>query len=234
MPYLPPTISDFKAQFTRDFAYATPSSLPGVVGTQGTAVLNGGQSVVSITVNVAGSGQTNNATSPVVLYGGGGVNATATLLIAGGVGGPFTVANGGFGYKFAPLVYVPIGGDNTNTEKVTDYDIANALSPAGAFNFSGTLFASQAEFTYAANLLAAHYLVSSVVAGTTGLGGKANWLTADQSGGNVSQSFEIPERIKKSPYLARLSTTPYGMQYLELVLPQLIGNMAVFPRRTLP
>jgi hypothetical protein len=234
VPYLPPTISDFKAQFVRDFGYATPLSVSGIVGATGTAVLSGSQSVASITLVTAGSGQADGATQPVVIYGGGGVNATATIAISGGVASAFTVANAGFGYPFAPLVYVPIGGDNTNTEKVTDYDIARALSPAGAFNFNAGLFASQGEFTYAAGLLAAHYLVASVVAGTTGLGGKANWLTSDQSGGNVSQSFEIPERIKKSPYLALLSKTPYGMQFLELVLPQLIGNMQVFPRRTLP
>ena len=234
MPYLPPTISDFKAQFVRDFSYATPLSLPGVVGAQGTASLSGGQTVTGITLDVAGSGQTDGATTPVVLYGGGGLNATATIAIAGGIATAFTVANAGFNYKFAPLVYVPLGGDNTNTEKVTDYDIARALSPAGSFNFNSGLFASQSEFTYASGLLTAHYLVNSVVAGTTGLGGKANWLTSDQSGGNVSQSFEIPDRIKKSPYLASLSKTPYGMQFLELVLPQLIGNMQTFPRRTLP
>lgn len=234
MPYLSPTIPDFKAQFVRDFPYATPLAVSGIVGATGTAVLSGGQSVASVTLNTAGSGQPDGATQPVVVYGGGGLNATVTVAISGGVASAFTVANAGFGYKFAPLVYVPIGGDNTNTEKVTDYDIARALSPAASFNFSEGLFGSQAEFTYAAGLLAAHYLVTSVVAGTTGLGGKANWLTSDQSGGNVSQSFEIPERIKKSPYLASLSKTPYGMQFLELVLPQLIGNMHVFPRRTLP
>lgn len=234
MSYLLPSIGDFKGQFIRDFPYATPLAPKGVTVASVTANLSAGGAVSSLTVASGGSGY--SATSPisVTIYGGGGIGALAGAVTqSAGVITAIALSNGGYGYKLAPQVYVGVG-DNTDQEKVTDPDIASAFTVATQFNLTKALFASQAAFTYAYNLLAAHYLCETVRAGTTGLNGKDDWLTRARQVGNVSEDFDIPARVLNSPFLSKLSKTTYGAQFLEVVSPQLIANMAPFHRDTLP
>lgn len=235
MSYVSPTISDFKQQFGRDFPFATPAEVPdGVVLPVGTPVTNG-NSVTGITLVSPGSGL-KTGTVNVVLYGGGGSRATANVTIAAGIASGFAVTNEGIGYTSAPNLYVPVPGqgDNTDKKKVTDYDIARAITMALAFNMTQALFGSQDAFTTAYDLLAAHYLCETLQAGMTGLRGQADWLTKSKTVANVKQDFEIPDRILKSPYLGKLSKTTYGAQFLELVSPQLIGNVQSFRGQTNP
>ena len=233
MSYVLPTISDFKGQFVRDFPYATPLNPSGVVGAQLSALLNG-DGVSTIAVVSGGSGYSGTATPKVIIYGGGGIGAQAVATIVAGVISTITVTSPGYGYKTAPQVYVGAGGDDTNSEKVTDADIALAYSKALAYNSTQTLFGSQIAFTIAYNLLAAHYLCETLIAGGLGLNGKSEWLTNSKTVGNVTESFSIPDRILKSPILAKFSKTTYGAQFLEMVSPRLIGNYQSFYRPTLP
>ena len=234
MSYSLPTIADFKAQFRRDFPFATPASANGVVRPLGTASINNGQQVTAIAVDDPGSGLSANPTPiEVVIYGGGGIGAAAQGAVVAGEMPAIVVTNPGIGYATAPFVYVPIGGDNTDLKKVSDFDIAAAFT-AMAFNMTQRLAGSQSTFTRAYNLLAAHYLCESLIAAGTGLGGQADWLTEAKTVGNVSQHFAIPDRVLKSPLLSKLSKTTYGAQFLELMSPQLIGNFQSFHRATLP
>lgn len=233
MAYQLPTIPDFKAQFVRDFPLATPLTLAGVVGAEATASLNG-SSVSAVAVTLGGSGYKPSQLPGVIFYGGGGIGARASVTLAGSAVATVVVASGGYGYLLAPVVYITLGGDNTDQEKVTDWDIARAFVAAVQFNSTQGVFGTQAAYTYATNLLAAHYLCETIAAGGMGLGGKAEWITKAKDVGNVSEQFDIPARILNSPYLSKLSKTTYGAQYLELVSPQLIGNFQSFHRRTLP
>lgn len=235
MSYVTPTISDFKEQFARDFPFATPLAVPsGVVLPVLVAVLTSG-AVTSFTGLPSGSGMANVATA-LVIYGGGGAGAKATMTPVLGIATTVTLVNGGGGYTTVPNVYVPVpgAGDNTNNDKVTDFDIARAITKAMAFNMTQDIFSSQASFLIAYNLLAAHYLVETVRAGMTGLRGTADWLTKSKTVGGVKQDFEIPDRVLKSPFLSKLSKTTYGAQFLELVSPQLIGNIQSFRGQTNP
>lgn len=234
MAYLLPTIADFKAQFVRDFPFATPSATAGVVGATATASIDDSGSVTGVAVDTAGSGLPSQPTPAAVVYGGGGIGALLSVTVVGGAVTAIAVTNGGYGYTTAPLVYVALGGDNTNTKKVSDFDIARAFNAAEAFNMTRNLSGSQSAFTYAYNLLAAHYLCETLQASMTGLGGKAEWLTQSKMVGNVSESYQIPPRVLNSPFLAKLSRTTYGAQFLELFSPQLVGNMSAFYRPTLP
>lgn len=233
MSYRLPTLQNFKEQFVRDFPYATPASKSGIVGAEAEAEIGGFGVVTRITLTSPGCGYPDNSPA-VVIYGGGGIGARASAAIVGGAVALITLLSGGYGYSGTPIVYITVSGDNTDTEKVTDYDIANAFTAAGQFNTSQNLFSSQSGYSYATNLLAAHYLCLTVAAGSTGLFGKAEWLTRTKTVGNVSETYEIPPRILNSPYLSKLSKTTYGAQFLELMSPQLIGNMQVFHRMTLP
>jgi len=231
--YLLPSIADFKAQFARDFPFATPAAVSGVVGATATASINAG-SVSGIAVNTPGSGLSNTAPPSVVVYGSGGVGALASATVSAGAVTLITVTAAGYGYVTAPRVYVALGGDNTNPERVTDFDIARAFNAAESFNMTRNLSGSQAAFTYAYDLLAAHYLCESLQASGTGLGGKAEWLTNSKTVGNVSESYQIPPRVLNSPFLSKLSRTTYGAQFLELFSVQLVGNMQSFYRPTAP
>lgn len=234
MAYQLPTIPDFKAQFIRDFPYATPLAVVGMVGAEATASLDSGGSVSAIAVDSGGSGYSETQPPGVIVYGGAGAGCFATPTVAGRAITAIAVTKAGFGYKVAPFVYVTLGGDNTDTTKVTDWDIARAYVAGTQFNFTEGVFSTQAAFFWGINLLAAHYLCETLIAAGTGLGGKADWLTKSRDVGDVAEQYEIPARILNSPYLSKLSRTTYGAQFLELVGPQLIANFQSFHRRTLP
>jgi len=118
----------------------------------------------------------------------------------------------------------PFASDQTDTTKVMDSDINSALLAAGV-NFNQALFGDQPTYSYAFNLLAAHYLVTSLLSSAQGIQGQGEWTTQSKGAGNLSTAFAIPERILANPTMALLSKTRYGMLYLELMLPKLIGAM---------
>jgi len=227
-----PTVPDFKAQFVRDFPYAVPVT-GGGTGATASLSLNNGMSVQSLTLLTGGSGYPE--APDVLIYGGGGIGAIASAAITNGVVSSLTLVSGGQGFMYAPTIYLSNGvGDNTDTTKVTDYDIVTGFNAATQFNLNASLFSSQYAYIYAINLLSAHYMVLNLQAGNTGIAGKAEWLTSSKSVGNISEQYMIPARMMKSPYLSKLSKTTYGAQFLELVSPLLIGNIRSYYGGTNP
>lgn len=125
----------------------------------------------------------------------------------------------------------PYGTDpNVN---VTDADINKAFVQA-SFNMNQALFASQEQYTVGYLYMTAHYLCVDLRASSQGINGQFAWLEQSKSVGNVSQSFGIPDRILQDPYFAMLSKTNYGAKYLQLILPQLAGQVFIAYGRTLP
>lgn len=233
MSYVNPSIPGFKAQFVRDFPYGVP-----LVG-------GGSGAELSVTLGAAGggiqavavvAGGTSYPKAPtVLLFGGSGVGAVLAAVMTAQAISSVNIVNPGFGYTQQPSIYISNGmGDNTDLAKVTDYDLQAAIVAAMSFNINPCLFSSQTAYTYAYNLLVAHYLCENIAAGNTGIFGKAEWLTSAKTVGNVTEHYEIPDRVIRSPYLSKLSKTTYGAQFLELVSPQLIGNIAPFHRQALP
>lgn len=123
--------------------------------------------------------------------------------------------------------------DQTDMTRVRDVDVERALVQAGV-NFNDALWASQETFLEARLLLAAHFLCQNLLASTQGLGGSAQWLTNSKAVGPLTESFSIPERILRSPFLAAISKTLYGSLYLQLLTPLLVGNVAVVCGRSTP
>lgn len=238
MPYVLPDIPAFKAQFIRDFPYAVPlaGGGSGVVLTPVIGGANGG--IVSVTVNAGGTGFPANTVPDLIVQGGAGTGALLKAIMAAGAIASVTVLAPGYGYlppPYAPSIYNSNGlGDNTQRSKVTDFDISAAMSRAFVFNLTQSMVSSQAAFTQLYNLLSAHYLCENLQASGAGLGGKAEWVTNSKTVGNVTESYNIPDRVMRSPILSKLSKTTYGSQFLELISPQLIGNIQVFHRNTLP
>ena len=116
----------------------------------------------------------------------------------------------------------PYGTDMSTS--VLDQDIAIAFVSTNV-NISQDFFADQGSYTLGYLLLTAHYLVLNLRASSQGLNGQFNFLQASKGVGSVSESFAIPQRILDNPELAMYAKTNYGAQYLQLILPQLTGQM---------
>lgn len=116
----------------------------------------------------------------------------------------------------------PYGTDMETS--VLDQDIAKAFGQTN-FNFNPGLFADQSAYDIGYLLLAAHYLVIDLRMSSQGLSGKYSWTTQSKSVGSVSESYAIPQRILDNPDMAMLAQTPYGAKFLQLILPQLAGQM---------
>lgn len=115
----------------------------------------------------------------------------------------------------------PYGTDPATS--ILDQDIARAFIGGNAIN--ADLFGDQGSYTNGYMLLSAHSLVINMRASSQGLGGAFAFLESSKSVGSVSQSFSIPPQILDNPEWAVFATTAYGMQYLALVLPLLVGQV---------
>ena len=230
MPFTIPTVSDFKSQFSRDFPYAVPA-----YGASGIASINISGVVTSISLGAGGFGY---STVPTVIVGAApgdlGTGATAIANIAGGQVTGFTVTNGGSNYGQPPIITITGGaGDPSDLSKVTDNDISGAIFDA-QFNINQALFPTQQFFSRAFLYLAAHQLVEKLLAAQEGMGSQYSWLTVSKSIDSVTEGFQIPERIAQDPMLSHFSKTRYGAMYLQIISPQLIANVFVAFRETLP
>ncbi len=116
---------------------------------------------------------------------------------------------------------------------VVDQDIAKCFQQTN-INMNQQLWADQASYNVGYLLLAAHYLVVDLRMSSQGLSGQYSWLPSGKSVGSVSESFSIPQRILDDPYMAGLCQTNYGAKYLQLILPQLSGQIFIAPGSTRP
>lgn len=96
------------------------------------------------------------------------------------------------------------------------------------------LWDNQTQFTIAYNLLAAHFLVLTLRASSQGINGQYTWLQNTKAVGQVSEGFTIPQRVIDNPDFAQYFKTNYGAQYMQLLWPQLCGNMFSVCGSTLP
>lgn len=125
----------------------------------------------------------------------------------------------------------PFGSDIETS--VTDPDIAKAYQQTNV-NINQGLFDGQSAYSIGYLLLSAHYLVMDLRASGQGISGQFSWTEQSKSVGNVSQSFAIPQRIMDNPLWALYSQTNYGVQYLQLILPQLAGQVFISYGSTRP
>jgi hypothetical protein len=107
---------------------------------------------------------------------------------------------------------------------VLDQDITAAFVFTNV-NFNQALFGDQGSYNLGYLLLSAHYLVMNLRASSQGLNGQFNFLQNSKGAGSVNEAFAIPQRILDNPDWAILSKTNYGAQYLQLIIPQLAGQI---------
>jgi hypothetical protein len=114
-------------------------------------------------------------------------------------------------------------GTDVETQ-VVDQDITKAFQLVNV-NVNSALFADQSSYNVGYLLLSAHYLVTNLRASSQGINGQYNFLQASKGAGNVSEAFGIPQRILDNPDLSMLCKTNYGAQFIQLILPQLSGQI---------
>jgi hypothetical protein len=68
-------------------------------------------------------------------------------------------------------------------------------------------------------------MVIALRASSQGINGQWGWAQNNKSVGAISEGFEIPERIKNNPDFMQYYKTNYGAQYLNLLWPQLSGQV---------
>lgn len=114
--------------------------------------------------------------------------------------------------------------DPDNLDYIRDKDIERAIDE-GIIHFNSGLFPSDEATTNVFMYLAAFCLVRNLQNSAKGITSQAKFPISSNSVGSVSVNYSIPERYSKDVYLNSFTQNGYGMRYLELVLPYLVGNV---------
>lgn len=120
--------------------------------------------------------------------------------------------------------YAP-DNDPTNLNFITDNDISKACDQA-LINFNPGLFGNNADATIVFWWLWAFYLVYDLQTSAKGISSQSKFPISSNSVGGVSVTYSIPEKYAKEPALSVFTQNGYGMKYLSLVLPNLVGNVS--------
>jgi len=107
---------------------------------------------------------------------------------------------------------------------VQDQDIDNAFLDAQTQLNQG-LFGTDPQITAAYLYLTAHCLCLIIRQANAGIDSPAEMPVASRAVGSVNETYQIPDAYKNSPILAQYATTAYGLKYLGLALPAMVGNM---------
>ena len=132
-------------------------------------------------------------------------------------------------------------GDGPTT--VMDRDIQNALNAASSlfnpalFDTSpvGVLPSQTSESLIAYLNCAAHFMVTALQAvggfsakagaGSPGINSQGEGVIGNKSGGGLSVGYSWPSMVTDSPILFQFTKTAYGMAYLQMLTPKLVGNV---------
>lgn len=121
-------------------------------------------------------------------------------------------------FNFAPA------SDPSNLSYITDADITRAMDEA-ELNFNTELFGSDAQTTNAFMYLVAFSMIVNIQNSSKGLSSQSKFPISSNSVGGISIQYQIPEKYAKDPVLSQYTQNGYGMKYLSLVLPLIIGHV---------
>jgi len=116
---------------------------------------------------------------------------------------------------------------------ILDSDITKAFSEA-MITFNQALFTSETNIEIGYLYLTAHYLVNDIRASQAGISGTGSFPVASRSVGSVSEAYGIPDAYMKNPVFSFYTQSSYGLKYLNMVLPRLVGNVVSVEGGTRP
>ena len=132
----------------------------------------------------------------------------------------------------------PYGG---STSAVQDSDIEKAFAQACAvFNpaiypvFPSPTADIDQPQVIAYLYLTAHYIVQDIKMGQEGLSSSGEFIVSSKSVGSVSVGYGIPEKFLSDPNFSYFITTTFGLKYLSLTTPYLVGNVSMVTGCTTP
>jgi len=112
----------------------------------------------------------------------------------------------------------------TTTDTIKDSDITRAFSEAGAV-LNQALYSSDAIIQMMYLYLTAHYLCLDLRASAANIEGSGSFPVNSRSVGSVSESYTIPQKYIDDPLLFMYAQTQYGMKFLSITLPAIVGNI---------
>ena len=118
----------------------------------------------------------------------------------------------------------PFSVDDTDLSGITSVDIKKAFAEA-SLTYNPALFDTEDNKKLGFLYLAAHYLVLDIQNSSAGLNGKYEGITSSKSVGSVSVGYTIPDWVMASPIYSLLSQSKYGMKYLSLIIPGMVGSV---------
>ena len=121
--------------------------------------------------------------------------------------------------------YAP-ASDQNNPDYVMDADITSAIAQANA-SFNQSIGAADVALSEMFLLLSAFFLVENLKTAQNGINSQAQFLANSKGVGGVNVGYQIPEIISSNQNLAKFATNGYGMQYLNMAIPFLIGGFGV-------
>lgn len=117
--------------------------------------------------------------------------------------------------------------------QVSDADITRAMMEAN-MNFNEDMFDTNEDKKLILLYLTAYYLVVDMNnINTQGASNNGGLVTYRQVR-NVAESFKVPKWIEENPMFSQFAQNGYGLKYLNMIYPYLIGRMTIVPGATLP
>lgn len=121
----------------------------------------------------------------------------------------------------------------TEQDQVSDADIAKAMTEA-SMNFNEGLFENDDQKKIIFSYLTAYYLVVDINnANTQGASNNGGLLTYRQVR-NVAESFKVPKWVEENPMFSQFAQNGYGLKYITMMYPYLIGRVGIVGGATLP
>lgn len=116
---------------------------------------------------------------------------------------------------------------------VSDSDIQRAWAEALS-NFNLALGGTDDETKLAFLYLVAFYLAYDLQLASGGAYGNITFPATSVTVGSVSESYYVPKAYLESPILSFYARNGFGLKYLNLIYPKLIGNVGVVAGWSLP
>jgi len=116
---------------------------------------------------------------------------------------------------------------------IIDNDIEKAFAEAKMM-LNQSLFSSDDNIKLGYLYLTAHFLVNDIRAAQRGISGLGAFPLQSRSVGSVSESYGIPDMYLKNPVYSFYTQSAYGLKFLNMVLPFLVGNFAAVQGGTNP
>ena len=120
--------------------------------------------------------------------------------------------------------FAPVNDPDNIDLYIVDADVTKAINEA-LINFNTELYGTDDQITSAFMYLAAFHMVVNLQNSSKGIASQSKFPISSNSVGGVSVNYLIPERYSRDPYLSQFVQNGYGMKYLAITIPFLVGAM---------